>query len=187
MLLVLQVKKKDKKLKDSSDIWLAQQKPKKKSSARGASQHTDKKREDSSDVQLAQPKPKKKSPAQVARDRARRREFWKRMRLPRQLRAENLALHCQLLAEAQTEASPQSSVVCQSENSSCLDRTSDGSKSYQLQETETVTSQQFSVVSQSESENSACLDYTSESVHIITGMDRTALEWTGAHRNGHPN
>ena len=85
------------------------------------------KREDSSDVQLAQPKPKKKSPAQVARDRARRREFWKRMRIPRQLRAENLALHYRLLA--QKEASPQSSVVSQSEseNSSCLDRTSDDS------------------------------------------------------------
>ena len=86
------------------------------------------------------------------------------MRLPRQLRAENLALHYRLLAEAQTEASPQSYVVSQSEsqNSSCLDRTSDGSKSYQLQETETVASQQFSVVSQSESENSACLDRTSD-------------------------
>ena len=107
---------KDKKLKDSSDVRLAQQKPKKKSSARGASQHTDKKREDSSDVQLAQPKPKKKSPAQVARDRARRREFWKRMQFPRQLRAENLALHDRLLAEAQTEASPQSPVVSQSES-----------------------------------------------------------------------
>ena len=121
---------KDKKLKDSSDVRLAQQKPKKKSSARGASQHTDKS-EHSSDVQLAQPKPKKKSPAQVARDRARRREFWKRMQLPRQLRAENLALHYRLLAEAQTEASPQSPVVSQSEseNSSCLDRTSDVSQS----------------------------------------------------------
>ena len=96
---------KDKKLKDSSDVRLAQQRPKKKPSARGASQHTDK-NEHSSDVQLAQPKPKKKSPAQVARDRARRREFWKRMRFPRQLRAENLALHYRLLAEAQTEASP---------------------------------------------------------------------------------
>ena len=32
---------KDKKLKDSSDVRLAQQKPKKKSSARVASQHTD--------------------------------------------------------------------------------------------------------------------------------------------------
>ena len=60
------------------------------------------------------------------------------MRLPRQLRAENLALHYRLL-EAQKEASPQSSVVSQpeSENPNCLDRTSDGSKSYQLQETET--------------------------------------------------
>ena len=153
---------KDKKLKDSSDVRLAQQKPKKKSSARVASQHTDKKREDSSHVQLAQPKPKKKSPAQVARDRIRRREFWKRMRLPRQLRAENLALHYRLLA--QKEASPQSSVVSQPEleNSSCLDRTSDGSKSYQLQEAETVARPQFSVVSQTESENSACLDRTSD-------------------------
>ena len=122
----------------------------------------DKKREDSSDVQLAQPKPKKKSPAQVAMDRARRREFWKRMRIPRQRRAENLALHYRLLA--QKEASPQSTVVSQSEseNSSCLDRTSDDSKSYQLQETETVASPQFSVVNQSESENFACLDRTSD-------------------------
>ena len=86
------------------------------------------------------------------------------MRLPRQLRAENLALHYRLLAEAQTEANPQSSVVSQSEseNSSCLDGTSDRSKSYQLQETETVASSQFSVVSQSKSENSACLDRTSD-------------------------
>ena len=140
----------DKKLKYSSNVRLAaQQKPKKKSSARVASQHTDKKREDSSDVQLAQPKPKKKSPAQVARDRARRRDFWKRMRIPRQLRAENLALHYRLLA--QKEASLQSSVVSksESENSSCLDRTSINSKSYQLQETGTVASPQFSVVSQS--------------------------------------
>ena len=55
-------------------------------------------------------------------------------------------------------------MVSQSEsaNSSCLDRTSDGSKSYQLQETETVASPQFSVVSQSETENSACLDRTSD-------------------------
>ena len=153
----------DKKLKDSSNVRLAQQKPKKKSSARVASQHRDEKREDSSDVQPAQSKPKKKSPAQVARDRARRREFWKRMGIPRQLRAENLALHYRLL-EAQKEASPQSSVVSQSEseNSSCLDRTSDDSKSYQLQETETVASPQFSVVSQSESENFACLDRTSD-------------------------
>ena len=50
----------------------------------------------------------------------------------------------------------------ESENSSCLDRTSDSSESFQLQETETVASPQFSVVSQSESENSACLDRTSD-------------------------
>ena len=154
----------DKKLKESSNVRPAQPKPKKKkSSALVASQHTDKKLKDSPDVQLAQLKPKKKSSAQVARERARQKEFWKRMQLPRQLRAENLALHYRLL-EAQMEASPQSSVVSQleSENSSCLDRTSDGSKSYQLQETETVASPQFSVVSQSESENSACLDRTSD-------------------------
>ena len=99
----------DKKLKDSSNVRLAQQKPKKKSSAPVASQHKDKKHKDSSDVQLSQPKPKKKSPAQVARDRARRKEFWKHMQIPRQLRAENPALHYRLL-EAQREASPQSSV-----------------------------------------------------------------------------
>ena len=66
------------------------------------------------------------------------------MGIPRQLRAENLALHCRLLA--QKEASPRSSVVSQSEseNSSCLDRTSDDSNSYQLQETGTVASPQFS-------------------------------------------
>ena len=66
----------DKKLKDSSNARPAQPKPKKKkSSALVASQHTDKKRKDSPNVQLAQPKPKKKFPAQVARDRARRKEF----------------------------------------------------------------------------------------------------------------
>ena len=150
----------DKKLEDSANVRPAQPKPnKKKSSAVVASQHADKKRKDSPDVQLVKPKPKKKSPAQVARDRARRKEFWKRMRLPRQLRAENLALHYRLL-EAQTEASVSSQP--ESENSSCLGRTPDGSKSYQLQETETVASPQFSVVSQSESENSACLDRTSD-------------------------
>ena len=53
-------------------------------------------------------------------------------------------------------------MVSQSEKSSCLDRTSDDSKPYQLPETETVASPQFSVVSQSESENFACLDRTSD-------------------------
>ena len=72
-------------------------------------------------------------------------------------------MHYRLL-EAKMEASPQSSVVSQSESesSSCLDRTSDGFKSYQLQETEMVASPQFPLFSQSESENSACLDGTSD-------------------------
>ena len=79
--------------------------------------------------------------------------------------------------KAQTEASAQSAVVSQpeSENLSCLDRTSDGSKSYQLQDTEMVASPQFSVVSQSESENSACLDRASDvsqSSRYLT-IDRT--------------
>ena len=39
----------DKKFKDSSSVLSAQQKPKKKSSAPMASQHTDKKHKDSSD------------------------------------------------------------------------------------------------------------------------------------------
>ena len=83
------------------------------------------------------------------------------MGLPRQLRAENLTLHYGLL-EAQKEARPHSSVVSHSgsETFSCLDHTSDDSKSYQLQETETVASPLFSVVSQSE--NLACLDRTSD-------------------------
>ena len=52
-----------------------------------------------------------------------------------------------------------------------MDCTSDDSKSYQLQETEAVASPQFSVVSQSESENFACLDRTSDvsqSVRYLT-------------------
>ena len=50
------------------------------------------------------------------------------MKVPRQLRAENLALHY-LLQETEMVASPQSSVVSQSENSSCLDSTSAVSQS----------------------------------------------------------
>ena len=109
----------------------------KPSHASRSASHMDKKHQDYSYVRLAQPKPKKKSPAQVAGDHARRKEFWKHMKLPRQFRAENLALHY-LLLETQTVASPQSSVVSQSENSSYLDRTSDVSQSYQLLETDTV-------------------------------------------------
>ena len=93
--------------------------------SRSASQHTNKKLKDSSNVGLAKQKlKKKKSPAQVARDRFRRKECWKRMKVARQVTAENLALNY-LLQETDTVASPQSSVVSQSElyNSDWLDRT----------------------------------------------------------------
>ena len=92
-----------------------------------ASPHTDKK--DSSNVGPAQnlKQKKKKSPAQVARDRARRKNYWKRMKIARQLRAENLAGHNQL-QETETVASPQSPVVSQPEKG-CLDRTSAVSQS----------------------------------------------------------
>ena len=52
--------------------------------------------QDSSNVKAEQPKLKKKPPAVVARDRARRKEYWKCMKVPRQLRAENLALFYKL-------------------------------------------------------------------------------------------
>ena len=52
--------------------------------------------QDSSNVKAGQPKLKKKPPAVVARDRARRKEYLKRMKVPRQLRAENLALFYKL-------------------------------------------------------------------------------------------
>ena len=85
------------------------------------------------------------------------------MKLPRQFRAEILSLH-NLLLNAHAVASPQSYVVSQSEseNSRCLDRTSDASQTDQLLETETVASPQSSVVSQSVSENYGCLDRTSD-------------------------
>ena len=51
------------------------------------------------------------------------------MKVPRQLRAENLALFYKLL-ELQTVASPQISVVRQPEKSGCLERTSAVSQSY---------------------------------------------------------
>ena len=53
-----------------------------------ASQHTDKKRQDSSDVRLAEKrkrKKKKKTPAHVARDRARRKAYWKNIKVARKL------------------------------------------------------------------------------------------------------
>ena len=66
-------------------------------------QHKDKKKA-SSDVRLADhPKPKKKkTPSRVARDLRRRREFWKRLKVARQLRAENIAAHYTRLQETWT-------------------------------------------------------------------------------------
>ena len=75
--------------------------------------------QDSSNVKAEQPKLKKKPPAVVARDRARRKEYWKRMKVPRQLRAENLALFYKL-QELQTVARPQIPVVRQPEKSGCM-------------------------------------------------------------------
>ena len=103
---------------------------KKRASGVSACQHKDKKT-DSSDVRLADhPKPKKKkTPSRVARDRRRRREFWKRMKVARQLRAENLAAHYARLQETRTVASPQSTAVSHSENSKCrVDRNSPESR-----------------------------------------------------------
>ena len=73
---------------------------------------------------------KKKTPAQVARDRARRKSYWKRIKLARhlrkaQLRAENLAAYYAQLQETRTVASPQVSVVSHPENSGCLNTFSD--------------------------------------------------------------
>ena len=68
--------------------------PQLKTRASGVSacQHQDKKNA-SSDVQLAdQPKPKKKiTTSCMARDRRRRREYWRRLKVARQLSRENLA------------------------------------------------------------------------------------------------
>ena len=93
-----------------------------------ACQHTDKKRQDSSDVGLAE-KPKlkkKKTPSQVARDRARRKAYWKNIKVARKLRAENFAARRAKLREAGEEASLQFYTVVsqpESENSGCLERT----------------------------------------------------------------
>ena len=87
-----------------------------------ASQHKDKK-QGSSDVRLvAQPKQKKKkkkTPSRVARDRRRRAEYWNRIKVARQLSAENLSAHYAKLQESRTVASPQSPVVSHSEDSVC--------------------------------------------------------------------
>ena len=109
--------------------------------------------QDSSNVKAEQPKVKKKPPAVVARDRARRKEYWKRMKVPRQLRPENLALFYKL-QELQKVTSPQIPAVRQPEKSGSLERTSAASQSYQLQDTETVASPQVHVVRQPEKSGS---------------------------------
>ena len=96
-----------------------------------ASQHTVKKRQDSSDVKQAE-KPnrkQKKTPAQVAKDRARRKAYWKNIKVARKLRPENFAAHKAQLLETRTVASPQIVLVSQSENSGCFDITSSVSES----------------------------------------------------------
>ena len=123
---------------------------KNKSSTLPAKQHSV---QDSSNVKAGQPKLKKKPPAVVARDRARRKEYWKRMKVPRQLRAENLALFYKL-QELQTVASPQIPVVRQPEKSGCLERTSAVPQSNKLQESQTVASPQIPKVRQPEKSGS---------------------------------
>ena len=83
-----------------------------------ASQRTEKKLDVSSDVGLTeQPKLKKrKPPAQVARDRSRRKAFWKRTKVARKLSAENWAAHYAQLQETKSVASPQVPVVSHPRN-----------------------------------------------------------------------
>ena len=98
-----------------------------RASGKSASQHTDKNQDSSNVGQAEQPKlKKKKPPAQVARDRDRRKSYWKRIKLARQLRkaklrAESLAAFYAQLQETRTVASPQGSVDRHPDNSECVD------------------------------------------------------------------
>ena len=122
--------------------------------------------QDSSNVKAEQPKLKKKPQAVVARDRARRKEYWKRMKVPRQLRAENLALFYKL-QELQTVASTEIPVVRQPEKSCCLERTSAVPQSNKLQESQTVASPQIPVVRQPEKSSSLeCTSAASQSYQL---------------------
>ena len=86
------------------------------SGTKPASQLVEKKHDVSSDVRLTeQPKLKKEPPAQVARDRSRRKAFWKRTKFARKLSAEIWAAHYARLQE--TEVSPQMPVVSHPEKS----------------------------------------------------------------------
>ena len=80
------------------------------------------------------------------------------MKVPRQLRAEHLALFYKL-QELQTVASPQIPVVRQPEKSGRLESTSAVPQSYKLQESQTVASPQIPVVRQPE--KSGSLEHTS--------------------------
>lgn len=95
------------------------------SGLKSARQHMDKKHQDSSSVMLAeQPKRKnKKTSARVARDRARRKAYWKDLKIARKLSAENTAAHFAQLQDTRAVASPQVSVDSHPENSGCMDRT----------------------------------------------------------------
>ena len=83
----------------------------------------DKNHENSSDTRLVeQPK---QTPTQVARDCARQKAYWKKIKVARKLRAENLAVPNAQLQETNTLLSPQVSVpvVSHRENSDCLETT----------------------------------------------------------------
>ena len=90
-----------------------------------ASQRTEKKLDVSSDVRLTeQPKLKNnKPPAQVARDRSRRKAFWKRTKFARKLSAENWAAHYAQLQETKSVASPRSVVSLREKSGACLEST----------------------------------------------------------------
>ena len=97
-----------------------QQSPlKKRASGVVASQHKDKE-QGFSDVRLVAQPQQKKTPSRVARDRIRRREYWNRIKVARQLSAENLSAHYAKLQESRTVASPQSPVASHSEDSECI-------------------------------------------------------------------
>ena len=89
------------------------------------------------------------------------------MKVPRQQRAENLALFYKL-QESQTVASPQIPVVRQPEKSGCWERRSAVSQSNQLQDTETVASPHVHVVRQPE--KSGSLDRTSSVSQSFTHL-----------------
>ena len=65
----------------------------------------------------------------MARDRARRKAYWKNTKVARKLRAENFAAHRAQLQETRTVTILQTTVDSQPENSGCLDRTSSASES----------------------------------------------------------